>query len=214
MGQNLRMNTGIYEIVNAVNGNRYVGSAVNVSTRWRSHKAALRRGNHDNQYLQRSWNKYGADSFGFRLILLCAPKDLLLYEQRCIDGFSPEYNMAPTAGNLLGYKHTDEAKAKVSASKKGMKRPTFTIETRERMSIARRGKKHSPEHRYNNAAARRGKPLSAEHRAKLSAIGLGRMFTPEHSRRISEALRGRKFTPEHCANISAAKLSAKLNKEK
>ena len=51
---------GIYSITNVVTGDMYVGQTIQgFEKRWKSHIRALNRGNHDNEYLQRSWNKYG-----------------------------------------------------------------------------------------------------------------------------------------------------------
>ena len=45
-------------------------------------------------------------------------------EQYFLDLLKPEYNILLTAGSPLGYKHNDETKAKMSASKIGNKNAT------------------------------------------------------------------------------------------
>jgi group I intron endonuclease len=138
-------NTGIYEILNIKNGHRYIGSAVNVSKRWRDHLRELERGIHHSKYLQRSFAKHGEQSFVFKVLLACSKENLLHYEQSLIDFYKPEFNSRPTAGSQFGFrhsaasrkrmsesrpkdfspmkgrKHTEEAKAKVSATKTGVK---------------------------------------------------------------------------------------------
>lgn len=42
------MDAGIYEIRNAVNGKRYVGSSVRIKKRWRDHRSALNGRKHEN----------------------------------------------------------------------------------------------------------------------------------------------------------------------
>jgi len=37
-----------------------------------------------------------------------------MYEQIALDHFKPEYNICKTAGSPIGYKHTDEAKRKMT----------------------------------------------------------------------------------------------------
>jgi group I intron endonuclease len=64
--------------------------------------------------MQRAWNKYGPAAFRFRALLYCARQDTLMYEQRFLDAWRPEYNSAPVAGSQLGYRFTDEAKAKMA----------------------------------------------------------------------------------------------------
>lgn len=111
------MTCGIYEIVNTVNGKRYVGSSININGRWLTHIRELRKGTHHAQHLQRSFDKYGEECFQVRTILVCDRVDLIENEQIEIDkGY--DYNSSPTAQSTLGLKLTDEQRAKSSAAKK------------------------------------------------------------------------------------------------
>jgi group I intron endonuclease len=94
-------NSGIYEIVNLVNGKKYIGSAKSLHSRFGNHRVRLVSGKHHNRYLQKSWIKYGAEAFAFRVLLICRPTDLICFEQRAIDSLRPEYNLSPTAGSTL-----------------------------------------------------------------------------------------------------------------
>ncbi len=148
------MTGGVYEIVHTATGRRYIGSAGSFARRWAEHRADLRRGDHNNPLLQRAWNKYGAAAFIFRPLLICAPRDLRDYEQRCLDGLKPEYNIATCAlAPFAGRKHTAESLAKISAGNKG--------------------KIISPEQREQSAAAHRGRVLTPEHREKVRQSLLG-----------------------------------------
>ncbi len=60
--------SGIYKIVCNFTGKLYIGSSVDIETRWRLHKSRLRNNIHHNIYLQRSWNKYGESNFKFEII--------------------------------------------------------------------------------------------------------------------------------------------------
>jgi group I intron endonuclease len=60
--------SGIYEIINAVNGNRYVGSSKDIYGRWVQHQRKLNKGEHHCAYLQNAWKLYGSTSFEFRII--------------------------------------------------------------------------------------------------------------------------------------------------
>ena len=52
--------TGVYKIVNLVNGKIYIGStAQSFKKRGVQHYGELVRGIHKNSYLKYSWNKYG-----------------------------------------------------------------------------------------------------------------------------------------------------------
>ncbi len=59
---------GIYTITNTVNGKIYIGSSSDIEARWSEHTRKLRNGVHGNIYLQRSWVKYGEESFKFEVI--------------------------------------------------------------------------------------------------------------------------------------------------
>ena len=67
---------GIYKITNIVNKKVYIGQSINVLQRWSQHKQHLKGGYHNNDHLQRSWNKYGADSFAFDLLERCTEEEL------------------------------------------------------------------------------------------------------------------------------------------
>lgn len=59
----------IYEIVNTVNGKRYVGQTIKtLGARTTQHKNKLNKNCHSNKHLQSAWNKYGMDAFQFRPI--------------------------------------------------------------------------------------------------------------------------------------------------
>ena len=182
------INSGIYQIVNTVNGHRYIGSAVSLTNRWRKHSLSLRRGSHHSAHLQSAWNKYGESAFDFRVIGTCQPTDLIRMEQHLLDDLRPEYNVSPTAGSILGLVLSPEACAKIGATHRGK---TVSPETRARMSASKKGRKQGPR--------------SPETRAKISMANRRRIVTPETKARISEALKGRKLSPETKQKISDAK---------
>jgi len=161
----------------------------------------LNRGTHHSPQLQRAWTKYGADVFIFKPLLLCAPKDLLFYEQRCFDGYLPEYNCSPTAGSPLGVKHTAETRAKFSARQLG-KRPS--AETRAKMAVAGRKFRHTPESRAKISIANKGKPRTPEHLFGIGSAWRGKAVPLARRLKVSEAMKGKIFTPEHRANLSIA----------
>lgn len=134
--EKIKFNSGVYEIVNTVNGKRYIGSSVNLSRRRSAHYADLEGSRHGNAHLQSAFDKYGIDNFEFRTLLLCDPENCLMYEQMCIDALKPEYNILPTAGNRLGSAASDEARRKNSEAHKGI-RPSE--ETRAKLSEASKG---------------------------------------------------------------------------
>ena len=114
------MISGIYSIRNLVNDHIYIGSSVNIESRWRSHKNQLKKNRHHSSKLQNAYNKYGKDNFIFEVISYIEDKTKLInYEQKWLDFFNPEYNILITAGSPLGTKMSDETRKKISESKKG-----------------------------------------------------------------------------------------------
>ena len=89
--------SGIYQIKNLQNGNIYIGSAVDIGRRWRTHRRLLKKGVHHSSYLQNAWNKYGETSFAFIVVELCNKQDLLTKEQKYIDTWHPVYNTSLVA---------------------------------------------------------------------------------------------------------------------
>lgn len=67
---------GIYKIENKINKKVYIGQSVDIHKRWNAHRSELTRGVHYNDYLQRSWNKYGSDNFEFSVIEECKEDEL------------------------------------------------------------------------------------------------------------------------------------------
>nr|DAP40160.1 MAG TPA: intron associated endonuclease [Caudoviricetes sp.] len=63
--------SGIYCIENTVNQKKYIGQSTDVEERWRKHVSELKHGHHHNDYLQKSWNKYGENNFKFYILEYC-----------------------------------------------------------------------------------------------------------------------------------------------
>ena len=54
--------SGIYCIENIINNKKYIGQSKHINERWLKHISELNHGYHHNDYLQKSWNKYGKDN--------------------------------------------------------------------------------------------------------------------------------------------------------
>lgn len=102
--------SGIYRIVNKVNGKGYVGSASSFYKRWKLHRHDLLKGKHHSFRLQHSWNKYGEDKFIFEVLEIVEnpTRELLLArEQYWINYYNSSnpkngYNICPIAGSCFG----------------------------------------------------------------------------------------------------------------
>lgn len=115
--------SGVYQIENLVNGKKYVGSAIDLKNRESGHWSNLNKNKHRNARLQNSWNKHGRDSFRFKTLLICAPQNVVMYEQICIDGLKPEYNICKIAGSQLGHVWSAESRKKMIGNRNGIGNP-------------------------------------------------------------------------------------------
>ena len=79
--------SGIYKIVNKVNGKYYVGSSYDIGKRVIRHKRQLKLRNHFNNYLQKSYDKHGEDNFEFVVVECVLPisSELFKVEQKYLD---------------------------------------------------------------------------------------------------------------------------------
>lgn len=115
----------IYAIYHKPTGRIYIGSAIDISKRWACHRSHLKKGIHNNGYLQRTHDKYGIESFEFRVIEpVPDPLNLITREQYWIDkadacNRAKGFNINPAAGSPLGRKSSDETKRKISIAGKG-----------------------------------------------------------------------------------------------
>lgn len=178
---------GIYAI-RSPSGRCYVGSAKCLRSRSASHIRDLEAGKHSNQKLQRAWEKYGAALQIEVLEFVQDPTGLVSAEQRWIDRLDcvrNGYNIAPTAGSMLGFKQDRATVERLAAMQRGRKAKPGVG---DKISAALRGVPKSEEHRTNAGFAQRGKIVSAETRAKQSAARRGKRRGP-HSAETRERIR-------------------------
>jgi len=210
----MRKQPGIYQIRNIGNEKIYIGSAVDLSSRFSAHLHMLRKGKHYNVHLQRSFKKYGESSFFFEPLLSCDRKDLIFFEQLVIDAFVGRYgwhilyNLSPTAGSSLGRKCSEETKAKISAKNKGKNiGRKHTTEELKRMSESQKGRKFFKEHKRSISRGSIGKkmpPFTERHKMRISKSLKGHEVSKETRHKISKANKGRKHTEEAKKKIGLA----------
>lgn len=166
---------GIYGIENTFNGKVYIGSSVDILSRWRYHLYALRGNRHQRtkqgktSHLQAAWNKYGEKNFRFYVLEVCSIEDLINHEQAWIDLLkaTERYNISPSSSSPLGTKHTQESRKRMSEAKKGHKQ---SLETIKKRADALRGRSRiiSEEWRKNISKGKKDKPFTEEHKKKIS----------------------------------------------
>ena len=225
---------GVYKITNNVNGKFYIGSSVNIISRWSGHLSDLNKNKHHSRYLQRAWNKYGADYFSFEIIEQCEKSQLIAREQHYFDTKKPQYNILPKAGSCLGSKHSEERRRKNSLAKIGNtfareymrseearkkfskihKGKILSEETRAKISAVQIGRKASDETKAKMSAVRKGICTnSREHFEKLSLLYSGKPLSDDHKKKLSEAHMGNTSAIGHKVSDEArARISESLKK--
>jgi group I intron endonuclease len=118
---------GVYKITNLINNKLYVGSAINIKNRFKTHKRLLKNNKHFNNHLQSSYNKYGIDNFIYDIIEITSIDTLL--KKECfwiteLNANNPKYgyNKRLVVNSNLGIKLSEETKRKLSESHLGHKR--------------------------------------------------------------------------------------------
>lgn len=120
--QDNKNRTGIYRWVNIDSGKSYIGSSVNLSTRFKqyfnyNHISYPKR----NLIIYKALLKYGYSGFRLEILEYCYPEILLEREQFYFDTCNPEYNILKVAGSPLGFRHSEAAKKLISITSKGRK---------------------------------------------------------------------------------------------
>lgn len=138
-----KVKSGIYKIINKVNGKYYVGSSIDIRVRWKNHIKALNKNIHKNPHLQSAWHKYGSENFVFEIVELCLLKQLTEIEQKYLDiahqNKQTNYNIGIFAENAFrGRRHTEDNKKIIGLkSKDRNKCRLVTIEERKKIRIAK-----------------------------------------------------------------------------
>ena len=133
---------GIYLILNTINNKVYIGSSINIESRWYEHKWKLNKNRHGSKHLQATWNKYGKENFEFKIIEEILDKTKLIErEQYWLDFYKSYirengYNIRSIANSNLRIKLTEEHKRAI-----GLSNSVSMIGNKSRL-----GFKNSPEH--------------------------------------------------------------------
>lgn len=195
--------SGVYVIQNTRNGCAYVGFSCDVMRRWRHHREQLHDGRHHNRSLQEAWNLDGADAFEFKLLEEVDGHDALVAREKfhCAM-FAETYNGGRLGCGAIGgsFIHPPEVRERLRQARLGK---VVSEETRKRLSQARKGKKFpnhgdalrgrklSLETRAKMSIARRKRVLTESEKDNLRRANVGRVFSPEWRAKISAAKRGK-----------------------
>jgi group I intron endonuclease len=200
------LKSGVYKIINKLNGRTYYGSAKRFKERWKQHAKSLEVGKHYNKFLQADFNTCGTDAFVFEVIEIVEGDKgaRLLVEQRYLDAYQGSndicYNLRKdaTAGDGCWSKDPEETRRKHSeASKKMWENEEHRKAVSQKNSQASKAQWSEPETREKMIKKMReigaGKvgisrgPLSEETKKKIAAAHIG----------LSAPYKGRKKSEEH-----------------
>lgn len=109
-----KMFSCIYLWTNEINGKHYVGQTQSFYNRMKQYQQG-----HGTPFIKNAINKYGLDNFSIDILEYCDIEHLDEREQYWIDYYesynpSKGYNICKYASTTRGYKHTEEAKKKMS----------------------------------------------------------------------------------------------------
>lgn len=206
-----RDQVGVYALICKVTQKFYIGSSVYLGCRMLDYMQPAYLAKRTNSPVTKAILKYGLNNFCFIVIETCELKDVLKREQYWLDFLHPEYNLSPTAGSTLGVNLSEETKSKLSIAHLGK---THTIETRQLMSVTRRGpnnpmfgKSHSEETKALLSAALKGPegPLTGVQRP-AEVIHLMRVNHP-HTKAIYQYTQDKK---EFIAKYDSIRQAAEL----
>jgi group I intron endonuclease len=115
---------------NLVNGNKYIGSSVQLDKRFRVHLSKI---DSSNLHLYKALKKYGLNNFAFLILQYCEPVANLCLglEQNFLDMYKPAYNTLKVAGSSQGFKHSSKTIAKLKKMHAKELHPRFGIKASE-----------------------------------------------------------------------------------
>ena len=151
------------------------------------HRSDLNNGTHDNEYLQRSWDKYGPDNFRFYILEFCDIDKLDEREVYHIDFYQTlnrdkGYNLI--SGGSYGKKYSQETRDKMSKSLLGH---SVSKETKIKISENHAdvsgsnnpmyGKKHTQSAKDKVSKANKGRKSNRRNCTPVFCVQLNRVFS-------------------------------------
>jgi len=130
-----RGKSGIYRWKNLITGESYIGSSVQLSKRF-SQYFSFEFINRCRGFsrIHRALLKYGYANFSVEILEYCEPDKLLEREKYYFELLQPEYNICSEPGSpMLGRKHSEESRAKMSAVALGRQ---ISEEHKEKISLS------------------------------------------------------------------------------
>lgn len=178
--------SGIYCIENLINYKKYIGQSVNIHNRWRQHKNELNSNMHFNDYLQKSWNKYGAENFRFYVLEYCDVDrldNLEVYYINLYKTLNRNHGYNLTSGGSDNKIYSNETRIRISNALKGHK---VSLESRIKISKNHAdvsgdkngmyGRRHSEEAKQRVGQANKGRVSARRNNCTVYCIELEQIF--------------------------------------
>lgn len=190
----IRPSYSLYVHTNMTNGKQYCGVTCQIPEyRWREGG-----GYTHNTHFQRAIQKYGWDRFSHEIIADgLTQHEANIAEQEYIREHNltnPEYGYNQTLGGegAVGYKHTDEAKTRMSECRTGH---VVSEETKAKIGDKNRGKNNGM---YSKRPWNKGVPMTSEVKGRVSENRIGKTAGENHP------MYGKHHTEETKRKISAS----------
>lgn len=108
--------SGVYCLINNINGHDYVGSSVNLASRMKNYlnNSFLKGNKNANMPVVKALLKYGQSNFTLLILEHVEPQTLNIRETFYITHVTPYYNVLKQGYSSLGYKHTENTKKLLS----------------------------------------------------------------------------------------------------
>jgi group I intron endonuclease len=108
--------SGIYCLINKINGHSYVGSSINLASRMKNYlnNTFLKSKQNNNMPIVKALLKYDQSNFTLLILEHVEAQSLLVRETYFITFVIPYYNVLKQGYSSLGYKHTKETKELLS----------------------------------------------------------------------------------------------------
>lgn len=185
---------GVYGIFNEVNGRVYVGASRNVLNRFQLHDYYLRRGNSSCTALQKDYDL--GHHLTYAVLEIAYPNKLGELELKWIGKFPFAYNKRKYIhGVKPGKRLSVETRGKMSKARKGVPKPETM---RKRLSESRMGIEFSQKTRTKMSRSakgrtpwNKGKKMSAAYCKAASLCKLGKKASPETRKRMTDSQKAR-----------------------
>lgn len=202
-----------------INKKVYIGQSKNIDARKNKHFTLLRHNKHNNKHLQSAWNKYSEQNFVFEIIESFEYYDPNIINEREIfwikyyNSFDKNFGYNNTSGGdgIKNYKHTEEAKKKISEASKKQK---LSKEHKEALLKSITGRKKSEEELKKLSNAAKGRKISEWHKEQLRKGREAYEITDEVRKKISESRKGFKMSEEQKQKLSRINKGKPSNNKK